>query len=267
MPSKEFYKFGEIIHALRAYYIEEQEILKSMKEKIKIEGDSDIITKLYVESYEKTTKFNTPIDGKYTKVILAVNKDPNKSLKTRIIDSREYESIKTHAEYNLVINEGEYKFVRPIYPSKKALNPTVTITDPEGFKGDMERLEKSKWYVLKTSGGEICLNQMFFVDAQGVSFKTYREGRGQVIYRYDAESDTVILHFDKKYDGLSSFLLLNQRIPGFIFDQEMRDTIEANTESEEYGNVDIQNPSYRRDNQYTIYDYPRRMILAKKEDK
>jgi len=271
MAKKEYYNFGEIIHGLRGYYEEEQEQLNIIRANVKVAG-SDVKSKIYVESYESERPLNIYEDeeeeyDEETKVKLVVEKDPAKSLRTRIINYRSFKDYRTYAEYTLVKDGDKFKFIKDGWPSERALQPDITITDQEAVKKAVEKLEQTKWYSLRTSGEFININQLFMIDAKGIEFRTEREGKGRVIYSYDAETDTVNLHFDRKFDGISGHLLLNQRIPGFIFDKEMRDAIEANIEDDSYGIVSVDKVPTERDNIYKVYDYPKRMILVKKEDK
>lgn len=271
MAKKEYYNFGEIIHGLRGYYEEQQEQLNIIRQCVKVAGD-DVKSKIYVESYESERPQNLSEDDEEdfdeeTKVKLVVTKDPTKSLKTRIINYRHYKDYRTYAEYTLVKDNGAVRFVREGWPSEKSLQPEITITDQEAVKNAVEKLEQTKWYTLETDGGFININQLFLVSADGIQFTTEREGKGKVVYSYDAETDTVNLHYDRKFDGISSYLLLNQNIPGFIFNKEMRDAIEANIEDDEYGKIDVDKVPFGRDNIYKVYDYPKRLLLVKKEDK
>ena len=271
MARREYYTFGEVVHGLRIYYQELQEVFKSMKDKIDINLKNPELydTKIILDVPSKHDDDEPDKEYKEPRLAITNCRHPETlSIFEKIKDYRSYHNLTYPTKYTLQKYDNKYIFGKE-YQEQSDIEwrdaEKFVIKDQEGFKEDLEKLKNTKWYTLKAGGGFITLSSLFSVDADGIKYSLDRDGKGQIYYRYRAETDKVEFHADKKYDALTPLLLIGDRIPRYIFNDELRAAIDQNT-CEDYGRTELKDPIRTMDETFDIYDYPQRMLLIKSEN-
>lgn len=237
LQEKEYYTFIEVVTALKEEYKKVEEILKKLKEQIKVDSkyknDYDLVLSLKdgVREEKDSASLYLRVSKKTTSIPIAIRQFMNK------YDLNELRECLDNATF--ILNDDENTFEKvPTINKEKEFSPVISIKDNEKFKRLYEKLKQTNLFKLKSLYIKLNPYQTIYILGNGINLYNIVDDVQETNIKYDSKSASIKITSDKKYSTVFIEDLLDTKIPKYYFPQEYLEFLEQCPNKERYSFID-----------------------------
>ncbi len=233
LQEKEYYTFIEVVTALKEEYKKTEEILKKLKEQIKVDSkyknDYDLVLSLKdgITEEKDSASLYLRVSKKTTSIPIAIRQ-------FMINELREYLDNAT-----FILNDDSTKFEKvTTINQEKEFSPVISIKDIEEFKRLYEKLKQTSLFKLKSLYIKLNPYQTIYILGNGINLYNTIDDVQETNIKYDPKSASIKITSDKKYSTVFIEDLLDTKIPKYYFPKEYLEFLEQCPNKEKYSFID-----------------------------